>query len=889
MRNAFTFIFTLVFLLVGLGPIAFADEIGLRDLRCENLQNPVAIDSTQPHFSWKIAADYNGAKQSAFQILVASTQTKLNENDADLWNPGRFDSDQSVFVAYEGKPLKSGSQAFWKVRVWDGGRVSAWSEPAKFGIGLLEPSDWQAEFITPPRKSDEQRAFLLRKKFTLDEKPQRCILHINTLGYHVVCINGEKVGPDVLSPAVSQFEKHSMINSYDVTNLLVKGENDLVLLIGYGWYKKDRFANVHETPLVRAQLEVINNRQNEIMLKTDNSWQGRESEFVDTGNWRPHGFGGEILDARKRLPDFKTETLDAVTWEPVRSVDLPNHKALSQMVEPNVFMEGFEAKTITKLEENKYLVDFGTCVTGITMIRFPDLPEGHEIALEYSDYMNKDGVVEQQPQVDRYIASGKGDEMFCNVFNYHGYRYITISNLPKPIEANHVGAVLVQTDFKQASTFECSDADINAIHDMMQYTLKCLSIGGVFCDCPQYERLGYGGDGNSSLATASMMYDLSPFYYHWLQAWKDELREDGSLPHVAPHPNHRPGGGPFWCGFIITAAWNNYLQYGDDRALQKHYDGMKLWLSYAEKHFVDGLLKKWPETDYRHWYLGDWATPDGIDQQDEKSVDLVNNCFMVRCYTEISQIAKLLGRENESTDFLAKADTLKKRVQETFFDANENSYSTGTQIDLVYPMLVGVTPENLVSNVRERLFANTQERYKGHLACGLVGLPVLADWVSKTGEGDFMFEMLKKRDYPGFLYMIDNGATTTWEHWNAKRSRIHNCYNALGPFFYGMVGGLHQVENSVAWRKFRIDFNMPQAITSSKITKETPYGTIRCERERNGNQWEMTLTVPVGATAILDFPDGVTQCTLNGKQQNLSSGKPFEIASGTYSVTFAAP
>lgn len=883
-------LFTTFFLIVGFSPVVFAeDNLSLRDLRCENLQNPAAIDSTQPHFSWKIDADYNGAQQTAFQILVASDPAKLDEKDADLWNPGRVESDQSVFVPYEGKPLKSRSLAWWKVRVWDRNRVSDWSEPARFGVGLLEPSDWQAGFITLPKKSDEQRAFLLRKKFTIDEKPQNCILHVNTLGYHEVYLNGLKVGFDVLSPAVSQLEKHSIINSYELHDYqLREGENELVLWIGYGWYKKDRFHNVHETPLVRAQLEAINDGQSEIVLKTDATWRGRESEYVDTGNWRPHGFGGESLEIRKALFDLETKALDAVTWEPVQVVDLPNHKALPQMVEPNVGTKVFHADKIIKLEENKYLVDLGICVTGLTVIRFPDLPEGHEITLEYSDYMNKDGIVEPQPQVDRYIASGKGDEYFANKFNYHGYRYIIISNLPEPIKAENVTAKLVQTNFAEASTFECSDQDINAIHDMMQYTLKCLSIGGVFCDCPQFERLGYGGDGNSSLATASTMYDLSPFYYHWLQAWADELREDGSLPHVAPHPNHRPGGGPFWCGFIITAAWNNYREYGDDRALRKHYDGMKLWLSYAEKHFQEGLLKKWPENEYRHWYLGDWATPTGIDQQDEKSVDLVNNCFMVRCYAEISQIADLLGRKNEAMQFLAKAESLKKRIQETFFDAGENSYSTGTQIDLAYPMLVGVTPENLVPNVRERLFANTEQRYNGHLACGLVGLPVLAEWVSKAGEGDYMYSMLKKRDYPGFLYMIDNGATTTWEHWNARRSRIHNCYNALGPFFYGTVGGLHQADDSIAYRKFRIDFNMPQAISWSNITKETPYGTIACERKRDGNRWDMTLTVPVGTTAILDFPEGVTQCRVDDKEQKLNA-EPFEIPSGTYVITFNVP
>jgi alpha-L-rhamnosidase len=109
---------------------------------------------------------------------------------------------------------------------------------------------------------------------------------------------------------------------------------------------------------------------------------------------------------------------------------------------------------------------------------------------------------------------------------------------------------------------------------MVFYTLRCLSLGGYLVDCPQLERLGYGGDGNASTMTAQMMFDLAPLYANWLQAWGDCIREDGGMPHTAPNP-YPAGGGPYWCGFIISATWKTYLNYGDSLLLKKYYPVMQ--------------------------------------------------------------------------------------------------------------------------------------------------------------------------------------------------------------------------------------------------------------------------------------------------------------------------
>jgi alpha-L-rhamnosidase len=265
-----------------------------------------------------------------------------------------------------------------------------------------------------------------------------------------------------------------------------------------------------------------------------------------------------------------------------------------------------------------------------------------------------------------------------------------------------ITAYLIHTDYRLASTFECSDPDLNKIHNMIFYTLRCLSLGGDLVDCPQIERLGYGGDGNASTLTAQTMFDLAPLYSNWLQAWADCVRDDGGMPHTAPNP-YPAGGGPYWCGFIITASWKTYTNYGDMRVLEKYYPVMQKWLGYVEKYSPDGLLEPWPETDYRGWYLGDWAVPEGTDQTDKSSISLVNNCFITVCYETMQKIAGVLGRNADAEKYSTKKDQIRKLIQSKLFDPSRNLYGSGSQIDLTYPLLAGVVPDSLFSEVRKNL------------------------------------------------------------------------------------------------------------------------------------------------------------------------------------------
>jgi alpha-L-rhamnosidase len=859
------------------------------DLKCENLQNPLGIDTTIPRFSWKIRSSKNGKEQKAFQVMVASNPSLLEKNQADLWDSGKTESSLSILVHYQGKMQDPGSWACWKVRIWDhAGNISSWSPVAIFSIGLLNKDDWKASYIGFPTDAGYNECPQLKKSFTMDETGSQTFLHVNSLGYHEVFLNGVKVGDGVLSPAVSQFDKRSRTITYDVSSLVKKGQNNLLLWLGSGWYTEGMPGVAFNGPLVKARLEKFSGNHREIILATDSSWVGRKSGYTRHGNWRPHQFGGEILDGSLAKSDLWLDEKSGRNWSPVAVIQVPDHELTPQMVQLNRISETIVPVAIQKLSTDTFLVDMGKSLTGWTEIHFPELRKSQEIVLEYSDHLDKNGKFVNQKQMDRYLASGVGNEVFKNKFNYHGYRYIRISNLTEVPSAGSIRAYLIHTGYDQVSGFECSDPDLNRIHNMIRYTLQCLSLGGYLVDCPQIERLGYGGDGNASTETAQTMFDLGPLYSNWLQAWADVIREDGGLPHTAPNP-YPAGGGPFWCGFIITATWKTYLNYGDTAILRKYYPVMQHWLEYVQKYSPGGLLKKWPDTDYRGWYLGDWACPDGVDQTAETSVNLVNNCFIAVCFDDMQKMAQLLGETGDALLYGQKKEQLQKLIHQTFFDPDRNSYATGTQIDLAYPLLAGVVPVELTGAVTQTLFNETEINHGGHFACGLVGIPVLTEWAVTNNAADLIFSMLKKKDYPGYLYMLENGATTTWEHWNGNRSRIHNCYNGIGSWFYQAVGGIRPDENTPAYRKVFIQPQIPEGVTWARTFKETPYGTLIVNWELKKKTLKMDITIPVGTDAGVIIPAGVKKYKLDRKELDLPGEKPalVPLKSGKYTIRYS--
>ena len=861
--------------------------LSLYDLRCEDLTSPLAIDSTQPHLSWKIKAEAAATMQTHYEIMVATSEKALRDDEADLWSSGKVASDESVMVPYAGKPLSSRTLAYWKVKVWDNyGNVSPWSDVQRFGVGILTAEEWQGEYIGLKDCTVPQ----VRRKFDVKDKSATYLLHVNSLGYHEVYLNGEKVTDAVLAPAVSEMAKRSLAVTYDLTPLLKRGENDLMLWLGRGWYREDLYADivVNNGPLVKVELDAVKDGKAEVVLVSDASWKARQSEYgeVGDGTWRPHRFGGEYIDGRKVLPNLKSKTLDGVEWCDAWVTDVPKQKVTPQMCEMNVLREVITPKEIRQVSDSVWMVDMGKCMNGWVEIDFPAMPAGKTVQMEYSDRLNTDGTFKPQDDVSRrmeyadsYIAAGKGAEIFRNKFNHHAFQYILIYNLPAAPEK--LTGYLVSHNFKKSATFDSSDKDLKDVFSLIEYTFNAISWGGYIVDCPHYERMGYGGDGNASCRSFQTLYQGAPLYQNWMYMWEDCMREGGSLPHAVPNP-YKTGGGPYWCSFVIQAPWQTYLNYGDSRLLERYYPLMQQWLAYVDAYSVDGLLRPWPNEWYRHWYLGDWIAPEGVDYKNVTSVDLVNNCVVSQSLYLMSKIAAVLGKTEDAAKYQAQHEEINKLIHKEFFDEKSATYATGSQIDMSYPLTVGVAEGDVAARVKQAMYDETASR-KGHMGVGLVGVTILTDWATDNCETEFMYSMLKKREYPGYLYMIDNGATTTWEYWNAGRSRIHNCFNGIGSWFIQAAGGILPDEKAAGFKHVVLRPQLPSGVEWVKSSKETPYGLVRSEWSVDGNKMTFDVEIPANSTATFFSPVNATECELNGEKVALTDNT-INLASGIHKI-----
>ncbi len=783
------------------------------DLRCEGLVEPLGIDSTTPHFSWKIASE-KPMTQCAYEVEV----------DGKLWRSGKVESNQQVMVPYEGVALASRQQSRWRVRVWNqDDKASRWSAWQRFGVGIVAPDTLRGSYIGAV--PGEGRAPLLGRAFPLKKTPRQALLYVNSLGYHEISLNGRRVSKAVLTPAVSQLNKRSLIVVYDVTDFLKRGINQLFIAAGSGWYKPTTFGTAYEGPLVKAELDL----DGDPFLVTDASWEGGWSGYADRGTWGPHGFAGEEIHAHT-----------TPQWAPVDVVKVDSIQASMQMCEPCTIQETLKPVSVTHVSDSSWLVDFGRVVNAQLYLQLPCLPEGHETPVWFGDNQ-PDNLDPDICGSDTYISSGvpEGD-VFLNRFNHHVFRYVRLDNLPeKPLE---IVAYRMRTDFPKRGSFECSDPDLNRIYNLVDWTVENLAFDGYMVDCASIERLGYGGDGNASTLTLQDMADVDPLYLNWLQAWADSQQPDGGLPHTAPNP-YTAGGGPYWCSFLVQATWRSYVSYADKRLLERFYPAMVHWLDYVDAYTVDGLLEQWPNHKYRGWYLGDWAAPEGVNVEDPESIDLVNNCALCQVYLDLEQIALVLENPVAAAKFRLRYEALAQRIHQVFYHPETGLYGSGSQLDLVFPLLVGAVPETLMPSVVARLKERTATLYNGHLATGLVGIPVLTEWATLSQECDWLYSLLKQPGYPGYLYMLEQGGTGVWEEWDGGRSHLHNCYNGIGSWFYQALGGI--IPTAPGYRQVRIVPQVPEGLEWVRVTRNTPYGPITVYR--NGSSLE--VEIPVGVTA----------------------------------------
>jgi alpha-L-rhamnosidase len=389
--------------------VAAETPLQVDNLRCDYLAAPLGIDVVEPRLSWQIQSsqpDARDLRQTAYQVMVAGTAANLDKSQGDLWDSGRVASDQSTHVVYHGKPLTSRMACYWKVRVWDqNGRASDWSKPSTWTMGLLNPSDWKAQWIGVAPKANPSKADpWFRKDFSISGKPVRATVYVASLGYHELYINGKEADRRPLTPSISDLSQHVRYVTYDVTDYLHDGPNAVVLWCAAGWAGFSEF-HVKDKPLVMAQIEVLQPDGELEQVVSDATWKTHPSPLSPLGNWAVPGYGGESNDSRLKTPGLFDVGLDVSRWDPV-AVFAPHVRVSAEMVEPNRFLRAIRPVAIEAKGPGVFRIDMGRNYAGWTLINLSRKGKpGQKVTLQFAERPNQ---IETYGQRYEYILDDSG-------------------------------------------------------------------------------------------------------------------------------------------------------------------------------------------------------------------------------------------------------------------------------------------------------------------------------------------------------------------------------------------------------------------------------------------------------------------------------------------------
>lgn len=846
-----TFVF---FSLTGLIGCKEEVKVDVTNLTCEYLTNPLGIDAKEPQLSWQLASDQRGQKQTAYRLLVASSEEKLSKGEGDLWDSGKIKSNQSRHIYYDGKTLQSRSQCFWKIMIWDkDGNSSSWSEPALWSMGLLEKGDWTAQWIGSPYSVT---APYYRQSFNLDDVPKHAPVYLASMGYFELYINGQKVGKEVLAPAVSNFSERTYYQTYDVASYLKEGNNSIGIWMGTGWYSPGLPGVKHHSPVVRAQLEIPNQQK----VISDTSWETKASERSHIGGWQWGNYGGELVDARlidKQWWDTKRSTNG---WHPVVIAEAADVPCTAQKCRNNIQLDEIVPKSIEQLNDTIVVVDFGTNLTGQLKMKFYDLDPGKKIIIYYGDkdsgrkpnearHINNFQIMRQR---DVFISAGKKEEQFNNVFNYHGFRYAIIEGLAYLPAKEDLAAIPVETEVTEVGSFSCSNDLYNRIHKMVRWTYRALNLGGQTVDCPHRERFGYG-DGQTIMDVGCYNFDASTLYTKWSENWWDEQKDDGFVPFVAP-ASITTGGGPAWGAMCITVPWKTYLFYNDTKLLEKGYPYMKKYIEYLGAHTTDGVLQDlFPGDKWKN--LGDWVPPRrGMDKKEwvgHNSRRFFNNCYHTYLLQIMIKVGTLLDKKDDVLAFKQELNITQKAIHTKWFNPADTTYANGEQPYLIFPLQTGITPDELKNAVFDKFVHTMLVKDKGHLNTGMIGTQITFDYLLENNRNDLIDIMVNKKTYPGWGYMIENGATTCWEQWNGHASQIHSCFPYIGGWFYRGLGGIQWDSENPGFKNTILRPALVKSVDWVKCNYESHYGNIISNWKIKANQLNWEVTIPANSTATV--------------------------------------
>ncbi|SMC79896.1 family 78 glycoside hydrolase catalytic domain [Cellulophaga tyrosinoxydans] len=865
-----------------------ASKVSVSNLRCEYRTNPLGIDNTSPRLSWKLLENNQtrGQKQTAFQVLVASSLEELESNNGDVWDSGKVESNQSVNNVYQGAELESAQQYFWKVKIWDkDGVASNWSDYAKFSMGLLKQSDWKGDWIL---KEDQKKTDhnWYRKNVTLSKDATSAFVFVGSFGYHELYVNGEKITENVMNPVSTYMKKRIAYLTYDISDKLKKGDNVIAIWHAAGWARWRRISEYRNIPFVfKAQAEIVVGEK-QITLKSDTTWKTKKSHTEYYGDWDILRFGGETIDDRKREDDWSAAAYDDSNW---MHASIYNHEALNakipkgnnisfalnsnkdrelrelyspinvqlsaQMVEPQVRFKEIKAIAVDKMENGTYRIDMGENYTGFFEMDLYKGVDGDSILFEISD---QKAVVMNWKQKSKYIF-GKSDKgKFQNRFNVAGGRWITVYGLNYEPNLEDIKGYVITNNRKQISKFESSSAQLNQIYQINLNTYLANTMDGILVDCPHRERRGWG-----EVTVAAMYGDALPnfesgaYMDQYMQYTRDAQFPDGQTRAVLNEEDR-----PFlmWKANSPLTVWETYRMLGDKKVLEDNYESMQKWMTWLYEHsnYDTGGALKIGERGMREMPgLGDWCTPRGNFWDSSNSPEAVhfNNCLYAYMLENAMQIATALGKTEDAKTYKDRLKVQQEATHKLSYNPETGKYVKGYQVDQAFALLSGATPASEKQKVEAQLVNNVLYDFP-YYDTGSSGQALYTRYFIESGERmDLIYELLRDKYHPSYGYFLEQGHTTWPERWSAiGNSQIHTCYTGIGGYFIKGFGGIRPNPEQLGMQHMMIKPAPVGDLRFANTEYESTYGKVVVNWKKEGRGGTFHVEIPINTTAKVYLP-----------------------------------
>jgi alpha-L-rhamnosidase len=888
-----------------------AADLEITNLRCEYLKNPLGIDVVQPRLSWVLESSVRGQKQTAYRIIVSSNEENFKRNRGDLWDSGKIKSDRTNQIVYNGQILHSRKKCYWKVFVWDkDGAISENSKPSFWTMGLLADEDWKGSWVAmdtaiPSSKPQDLAPGppppWFRRAFTLDKPVTRATVYVTARGIFRLTINGNRIGKDVFAPEWTDYNKRIQYRTYDVTSKLKQGENVFGAIVGDGWYsgylgwRKQR-GNYGLKNSLLLQLEVEYEDGTRKLVVTDGTWRCSEGPIISSDLLM-----GEHYDARKDMPGWDTTDFDDRDWNPVVEVKKSMAKLVAQPSEPVQVAAYINPVDMTEPKKGVYVFDLGQNISGWARLKVRG-GAGTHVTLRFAERLNPDGTIytanlRGAKATDTYVLKGKGEEVFEPHFTFHGFQYVEVTGFPGEPGKDDVIGCAVHSATPPVGSFTCSHPMVNKLYENLTWGQRGNYIS-VPTDCPQRdERLGWMGDAQIFIRTATFNMDVAAFFTKWMVDVEDAQSEKGAFPDFAPRLKDKALMGfeaaPAWGDAGIIVPWTMYRVYGDTRIIAKHWKAMTRWMDFIKEANPNFIRRKKVGNNY-----GDW-----LSIKADTPKDLLATAYWAFDAKLMSIMAKVTGRSDEAFYYDKLFQNIKAVFQKEFV-LPDGRIRGETQTGYLLALAMDLIPSKLRSNSAGHLMENIRKK-DWHLSTGFVGAGYLNPVLTQMGYSDVAYRLLLNETFPSWGYSIKQGATTIWERWDGwteekgfqnpgMNSFNHYAFGSVGEWLFRFVAGIDLDPDVAGYKHIRIrplpggDLEFVQAELNSI------HGRIRSEWKIREGKITLNITIPANTTATVFVPaEDVSQVMESGKPAAGAEGVKFvrmekgsavfEIDSGNYS------